>query len=52
MGWELAGLEPERGTLDRYSVEPPSPRALEVARARAAAVAERYNVRFVTRINA
>lgn len=49
MGWELAGLEPERGTLDRYSVEPPSPRALEVARARAAAVAERYNVRFVTR---
>lgn len=47
MGWELAGLEPERGTLDRYSAEPPSPHAREVAQERAARIVERYDVRFV-----
>jgi len=47
MGWELAGLEPERGTQDRYSAEPPSEKAKAVAVKRAARVAERYHVRFV-----
>lgn len=47
MGWALAGLPLERGTLDRYDTAPPSAKAKAVAKERAARVAERYNVRFV-----
>ncbi len=45
MNWQLAGFTLEYGTQRRTA--PPSIRALDIARKRAAAVAEKYSVSFV-----
>ena len=45
MNWQLAGFTLEYGSTRRTA--PPSPVAFDIARARAASVAEHYGVRFV-----
>lgn len=45
MNWQLAGYTLEYGTKRRTA--PPSPRALDAARERAGAVAEKYGISFV-----
>ena len=45
MNWQLAGYSLEYGT--QHSTAPPSPAALDIARRRTAAVAQKYGVPFV-----